>query len=245
MESELNEQLKLLIELQELDSSILSIAEKIESLPARLDKSRANLKETTSSLQNIRTRYEGLIKKKKDKEFELDEIQERIKRLKDKSSEIKTNKEYEAHLKEIENYNKKKTQVEDELLQYMEEMEGMTDFLKTGERKVKETEDEFKKQERILDEEKNALYKEMEFYKTRRKDFVSRIDEELYGHYMNLLKKFEGLAVVPVENEVCLGCNTNIPPQLYNDIKEDKDIYTCYYCKRFLYYQPNRVHHGR
>lgn len=241
----MNEQLRLLIELQEVDSSILSIAEKIESLPARLDKSRAHLKETTTSLQNIKTMYEELNRKKKDKEFELDEIQERIKRLKEKSSEIKTNKEYEAHLKEIDNYTKKKTQIEDELLRHMEELEGLTDALKTEESKVKKVEEEFKKHERILDEEKKALYKEMEFYKTRRKDFVTRVDEELYEHYMNLLKKFEGLAVVPVENEVCLGCNTNIPPQLYNDIKEDKDIYTCYYCKRFLYYQPHRVHHSR
>jgi len=54
------------------------------------------------------------------------------------------------------------------------------------------------------------------------------------------MQKFErlgGLAVVQVENEICLGCNTNIPPQLYNDIKETSKTYTCYYCKRFLYYQ--------
>jgi len=240
----LNEQLRFLIELQELDSSILSIAEKIESLPTKLEKPRAHLKELTSSLQKIKARYEELTHKKKDKEFELDEIQEKIKKLKAKSGEIKTNKEYEAHLKEINNYDKKKTQVEDELLLFMEELEGITEILKSEELKVKKAEEEFKRHERILDEEKKALYQEMEIYKTRRKDFVARIDGELYEHYMNLLKKFEGLAVVPVENEVCLGCNTNIPPQLYNDIKENKDIFTCYYCKRFLYYQTHRVNEG-
>jgi predicted nucleic acid-binding Zn-ribbon protein len=54
------------------------------------------------------------------------------------------------------------------------------------------------------------------------------------------MQKFDrlgGLAVVQAKNEICLGCNTNIPPQLYNDIKETGKTYTCYFCKRFLYYQ--------
>jgi len=237
----LNEQLKILIELQELDASILSIAEKIESLPSRLDKFRSVLKEATSSFQRVKTRYDELNKKKKEKESELDDIQERINRLKEKSREIKTNKEYEAHLKEIDSHNKKKTEVEDELLKYMEELETLTFTLKEEDSKVKKVEEEFKRHEIELDEERKALYREIDLYKIQRKGLVARIDEELYSHYMNLIKRYEGVAVVRVEDEVCLGCNTNIPPQLYNDIREDKDIYTCYYCKRFLYYKPKGV----
>lgn len=232
----MNEQLKRLIELQKLDSSIISIAEKIESLPGKLEKPRALLKESTTSFQKIKTRLEEINRRKKDKDLELEEVHDKINKLKSKSSEIKTNREYEAHLKEIETFEKKKFQVEDELLSLMEEGETLTGDSKTEELRLKKAEEDFRQHEKLLEEEKKGLYQEMEMYKTKRKDFVAQIDEEIYEQYMSLLKRFGGLAVVKVENEVCLGCNTNVPPQLYNDIKETENIYTCYYCKRFLYY---------
>ncbi len=70
----------------------------------------------------------------------------------------------------------------------------------------------------------------------KRKNLVSKIDEEIYERYMNIMKSAGGVAVVQTQNEVCLGCNTNIPPQLYNDIKNDHGIFSCYHCNRFLFY---------
>ena len=77
----------------------------------------------------------------------------------------------------------------------------------------------------------------MEMYKIRRKDIVRKIDGEIYEQYMDLAKSAGGIAVVQTVNEVCLGCNTNIPPRLYNDIKDNKDIFICCYCNRFLFYK--------
>ncbi|MBI4838497.1 MAG: hypothetical protein HY806_05025 [Nitrospirae bacterium] len=34
-----------------------------------------------------------------------------------------------------------------------------------------------------------------------------------------------------------MGCHTNIPPQLFNDIKDNDDILTCCYCHRMLYHE--------
>ncbi len=119
----------------------------------------------------------------------------------------------------------------------MEDIEDLTKDLQKEDLKVKKAEVEVTQQVKALEEEKKKLHSDMEMHKAKRKDFVTRINEETYGQYMNLLKRSGGLAVVPTKNEVCLGCNTNIPPQLYNDIKKNDDLYTCYYCKRFLYYQ--------
>ncbi len=233
----MDEQLKLLVGLQEIDSSILSIAEKIETLPKKLEQFKTSLKEANTSFQKVKEKYENLNKNKKDKEFELEEIQEKIDKLKSRSREIKTNKEYEAHLKEIEGLEKNKYLIEDNILSLMEDIEDLTKNLQKENLKVKKAEDDFKQHVKALEGEKKKLHSEMEMHKAKRKDLVARVDEETYAQYMNLLKRLGGLAVVPAKNEVCLGCNTNIPPQLYNDIKKNDDIYTCYYCKRFLYYK--------
>jgi len=233
----LNEQLKLLIELQEIDSSILSIAERIEALPGKLEQFKAPFKEANILLQKAKTQFESLGKNKKDKEVETEEFQEKINKLKSKSKEIKTNKEYEAFLKEIEGFEKEKYKIEDQILSIMEKLEAFAKDMQKEEARVKKTEEEFRQQEKALEEEKAKLHAEMETYKTKRKEFVAKVDGELYEQYMNLLKRSGGLAVVPAKNEVCLGCNTNIPPQQYNDIKKSDNIYNCYYCKRILFYK--------
>lgn len=233
----MEEQLKLLIELQEIDSFILSIAEKIESLPRRLEQFKHPLKEESESVQKAEAKSDVLNKKKKEKDMELDEIQDRINKLKARSSEIKTNKEYEAHIKEIEGFEKSKYKMEDEILSLMEDIENYSGYLKEKKMKVKKAEDEFQLQEKVLEEEKKNLHSEMEMCKSKRRDFVAGIDEENYDQYMKLLDRMGGVAIVPTQNEICLGCNTNIPPQLYNDIKKNDRIITCYYCKRLLYYK--------
>lgn len=237
MEARLNEQLRLLISLQEIDSAILSIAEEIELLPRKLEKSKAQLKEVGTSFEKVKARFEELNKNKKQKELGVEEIEDKINKLKAKSAEIKTNKEYEAYLKEIKTFENDKYQIEEEILSIMEALDSLTKGLKEEEIKLKKVEENFKQEEKLLEEEKNKLYSEMEMFKSKRRDIVRQVDEEIYGKYMTLIKSPGGVVVVRTENEVCLGCHTNIPPQLYNDIKNGNDIFVCCYCNRFLFYK--------
>ena len=101
----------------------------------------------------------------------------------------------------------------------------------------KKAEEDFKQEEKALEEERNKLHSEMETYKIKRKDVVRKIDGEIYEKYMSLIKNSGGIAVAQTQDEVCLGCHTNIPPQLYNDIKNNEDIFTCCYCNRVLFYK--------
>jgi predicted nucleic acid-binding Zn-ribbon protein len=234
----LNEQLKFLIELQELDSSIISMAEKIEMIPRKLDQFNSPLKQLNELFQKTKTKYSALIKKKKDKDLLLDEMQDKINKLKSRGGDIKTNKEYEAHLKEIQGFEKNVSKVEDELIAVMEEIEAFEKELKVEEMKVKKAEEDYKLQEKILGEEQKKLRAGLETEKAKRKDFVSRLDDENYTQYMNLLKRYGDKVVVETKNEICLGCNTNIPPQLYNDIKKGDVLYNCFFCKRYLYIKP-------
>lgn len=232
----MNEQLKLLMGLQEIDSAILAIAEGIELLPNKLEKGRAILKETSAVFDKVKAKYEEANSRKKKKESDLEEIQEKISKLKSKSSEIKTNKAYEAHLKEIKTFEDNKYQIEEEILSSMETLDSLSKDIKKEEAKFKKTEENFRHEEKLLEEEKNRLHSEMEVFKTKRKDIAKRVDEEIYDKYMNLIKSSGGLAVVETQNEICFGCHTNIPPQLYNDIRSTQDIFNCYYCNRFLFY---------
>ena len=212
------------------------MADRIDEVPRQLNQYGAPLKAASESLQKSQAKFESLKKKKKERDLKLDEIQEKITKLKTRSSDIKTNKEYEAHKKEIEGFEKNIYQIEDDILVLMEEMEGFEKSLKEDESRVKKDEDVFKQQEKLLVEEQDKLRVELEAQKAKRNEFASQIEKDYYNQYMALLKRLGDKAVVETRNEICLGCNTNIPPQLFNDIKKDEGSYSCYYCKRFLYY---------
>lgn len=235
----MNEQLKILAGLQEIDSSVLSLVEQIDALPGKLEQYRAPLKEAKDLLDKVKIRSELLDKNKKDKDIHLDELQNEIDKLKGRSAEVKTNKEYEANLKEIDVFEKNRYRVEDEVLVMMEEIETFSDSLKEEAAKVEAAEKAFKNEEEKQVEEKKKLLSGIEAIKAKRAEYVEKLDKRTYDRYMQLLEKLGGLAVVETKNEICLGCNTNIPPQLYNDIKKGDGVYTCFYCNRLLYYKDN------
>ncbi len=232
----MHEQLKLLIDLQAIDSSILSMAERIEQVPRQINQYKAPLKEATESFQKSKVKYETLVKKKKNKDLKVDEIHDRISKAKARSGDIKTNKEFEAHKREIENFEKSIYQVEDDILTAMEEIEATEILLKEEEAKVKKSEDDLKQIEKRLSEEQGKLQVALEVDKAKRNEFAARINKDYLHQYMVTLNRVGDKAVVETKDEICFGCNTNIPPQLYNDIRKSDRIYTCFYCKRFLYY---------
>ena len=233
----MNEQLSLLISLQEIDSAILAIAESIESLPNKLNSARALLKKANTAFEKFKAEYQKVEKQKKQKEGELEETQEKINKLKAKSAEVKTNKEYEAYLKEIKAFEDTRYQIEENILSAMETIDALSGNMKQEEAEYEKAEEKFRQEEKALEEEKNRLSSDIDTYKSKRKDLADKLDNEIYNRYVSILEAAGGVAVVPVQNEVCLGCNTNIPPQLYNDIKNNDDIFSCCYCNRFLFYR--------
>jgi predicted nucleic acid-binding Zn-ribbon protein len=231
-----------LISLQEIDSAILSNTEEIEHLPDKLEKSKILLKEASALFDKIKAESGHSEKIRKQKEGELEELQEKINKLKAKSMEIKTNKEYEAHLKEIQTFEDTRYKIEDDILSSMERLDTLSGDLKSEEVKLKKVEEEFERENKELEKEKDVLNNKMETFKTKRNELVAVIDREIYDDYMSKIKNLGGVAVVQTKNEVCMGCYTNIPPQLFNDIKNTDEIFTCYHCNRFLYYSEIDSH---
>jgi len=66
----------------------------------------------------------------------------------------------------------------------------------------------------------------------------------MYREYMKKLESGQGLAVVEVKDSVCMGCNMNIPPQLYVEVRKGEEIFTCPQCRRFLFFRYDQADNG-
>ena len=93
--------------------------------PLRIQKLRDELNAVQSRFQKDRETLEGLKKERHKIEIEIQDLENRVQKSTIKLSNIKSNKEYGAALKEIEESKKAKFLVEDKAIQAMEEIEEM------------------------------------------------------------------------------------------------------------------------
>ncbi|MFN3739821.1 MAG: zinc ribbon domain-containing protein [Thermodesulfovibrionales bacterium] len=234
--------LQKLIELQELDQTILQMTKKIETeIPAGISEISRLSEKLQKDAERIRLKGTETEKRKKQKELELQDIEEKINKLKARAPEIKTNKEYQALLNEIETAQREKIKIEDEILALMEMAEQVRIELKIQEEEFKKKEAELENKKKELLTVKEETEERLEGLRQKRNLLIKEIEPSDYELYMSLLEKNRGIAVTVAIDAVCQGCYLNIPPQLYVEIRKNDRLIQCPQCKRILYWRPPDV----
>ncbi|TAN37928.1 MAG: hypothetical protein EPN25_14765 [Nitrospirae bacterium] len=223
-----------LIKLQEIDSHILSKRRFIDKVPYRILEKDLPLKQAQAELEKMQQKNEALNRKKRDQEKRVEEISEKIKKMKART-DLKTNKEYQAHLKEIEASEKEISDIEEAILLMMDDFEALSKVQKEKEAKVALERANLDAMKKELDQEVVLYERELSRKKEERAVLVGSLDPADYKFYMRLLENCNGTAVVGARDEVCSGCNMNIPPQLYAEIRKNEELITCPQCSRILY----------
>ncbi len=233
----MNAQIKLLIELQGMDKAIIEKNSFIEQAPKRIQEGEKSSRGARELMESVRKEHDSLLKQKRDMDSELEQMNQKIAKLKARTSDIKTNKEYQAHLKEIEAAEKEVFRYEDGILGLMEKIEASDRNLKTAAAASKEEEAKAEVVKKKLEGESGESRKELSVLMQKRADFAGKIETDVYELYMNLLEKHGGIAIARVRHEICGGCNMKIMPQLFVHVKETDEIYQCPQCDRILYYE--------
>ncbi len=229
--------IRLLIQLQGADSRILEKRAFIDKVPLRIHEVDEPLKQASAALEKMKLKAETLLKKKREKEKSLEELQDKISKMKARVSDIKTNKEYQAHLKEIESSEKGISGIEEEILVVMEEIDASATERKEKEATFNAEVEKMEALKKELDVEVRKDEEDLARLKEERAGVVSRLDPDVYNKYMTILRTGSGLAVTRTKNEICLGCNMNIPPQLFVEIMKGEEVIQCPQCRRILYYE--------
>ncbi len=121
----LNSTLIPLIELQKFDLRIAEVKEQRRKIPERLETTESPLREAKRIVQEATAAVETFTKERRSYEKDLEAHEDRIGKMKDRASQLKTNQEYQAHLFEIELANKKRGEIEENILVAMEKIDQM------------------------------------------------------------------------------------------------------------------------
>src|SRR3989339_1254832 len=149
--------LKLLLDLQTCDNRITEILRKKAEGPLRIKGLRGDLEEIDRQNKETQDKLEGLKKERRGFESEVQELVGKIQKSSIKLSNVKSNKEYAAALKEIEDLKSMQISLEDKILKYMEDIEGLENDLQSRKKKRQEAAAEAEKMTMMVQEEMKEL----------------------------------------------------------------------------------------
>ncbi len=232
-------QLDLLWELQKIDLELREIKDSQEGYPKEVKRLDEKEKIEKEKVQKEKEKVEVLEKERRKKEGHLSLEQERIKKTEGRMFEVKTNKEYQALLTEIETVKGANSREEEEILTLLEEIDELKKSISKRDKEaaavLSKIEGEKKSLQEKMTRDQEVLKRRME----RREAVTKQLEATLYRLYNTLKDKRRGVGVVSVKHETCQGCFVNVPPQLFIEVQKHKALVRCPNCNRILYWEGN------
>lgn len=235
MRETLETQLDLLIGLAKLDGKIAGLRVQLGKIPIAIEARREEYQESEKVLSGAKEEIGAAKKERRRAEGELDGHLEKINKLNNQQSLVKTNKEYQALLGEIEKLKAQQDAYEEKILELMEQAGTVEKQITVAEGVVAEARKVFEEEEARLLAEEKELRSSLESVESSRAEKVTSIEKETLQTYSRV-KSLRGDAVAEVVDELCLGCRVAVPPQKFADVMLNKVVQTCAHCNRILYY---------
>jgi len=233
----IKENLKILRQLQEIELAIKELQYEMDSIPQQMQRIDYKIEELRRLLEEEKKNEELSQKKRRQLEANLEDLQNQRSKYKEQLLQVKTNKEYQAMLREIENIEEEISQKETQILIEFEKQDEI------GER-IKETEQNSIQQKLIGDKEKEKLNQKMKELEEecqklmKHKSFYEdKLPKDLLDTYNRIKLVRDGIALAEVRDSICQVCYVRLPPQFFNDIKANKRLFTCSNCNRILYFK--------
>lgn len=231
----LKAQIDSLIRLQTIDSEIYALRYEKESKPQEIKILEASFEEKKQRVANLQGSLLDLQKQRKDRELELASQEESVKKLQTQLYLLKTNKEYQAMLQQIEDAKADVSVIEDKILELFGHIDKAKFDIDQEKQKIQEEEKVFLDQKKKIENRLKEIDGRLAQLDVHRKQIIPEIDAKVFTQYERILSNRDGLAIVNVKNNSCQGCNMFVPPQVINLIRMYERLVTCEVCNRILY----------
>jgi predicted nucleic acid-binding Zn-ribbon protein len=227
-----------LIQLQEIDSEIRQTTlflESIAPLIQDIDKRIAASGQAASSAKDKMSRSQ---KKRRELEAEVKDLKVQIGKYKRQTNEVKTNKEYSALLKEIEESEKKVDGLEEAFISEMLLEDDIQKEIRAADQKFAAAQQKLTREKERIFQKKREVEEKASLLSGRREALLAQLPREQVNLYLRIFRNKGGIALSPVTDDFCSMCHMRVRPQVLNELKEAKKLILCENCGRVLYYKP-------
>lgn len=233
----MNFQLSLLVQLQQLDLKLHDLEKQQQQIPKRLHAAQSPVDEARKRAEDLKPLLETIAAQRRSSEDDLSAHESHVQKMRGRLNELKTNKEYQAHLFELELANKKKDGLEERVLLAMERGEEKRKELDEVENLLQELTQTLEREKGELDDLSAKLAEEVVRIEQEKQSLIASLEKRVHHRYSMLKSSMKLVVVATVQGETCQGCQLQIPPQLVASVKRADDLLTCPYCHCILYYE--------
>jgi predicted nucleic acid-binding Zn-ribbon protein len=235
--SNLKSQLRILVAMQKTEVEIRRNEKDLACIDERVNALNAERLECQDRMVDQEKLLTDLKKQYRFDDDEVKSIEAQILKSKEKLSAVKTNKEYQSMLKEIDELKTKASRLEDQILVNLEQIE-------TSEKDLVESKADLDDVSAEVEEKQNNILTQAESQKRqlsslgkKRDEIWESIEPKNQTVYQNVKRQGRGIAMAEVIDGVCQACRMNIPPQLFHELLRMDTIRMCPHCQRIMYYK--------
>jgi len=235
MDFSVEQKLKALFDLQNVDSEIDKIRIQRGELPLEVQDLEDDIAGLQTRIDNFNEETGALETDISNKENQIKEAKVAIKKYEKQQDNVRNNREYDSLTKEIE-FQKLEMQLADKkIVELKATIENKTEVISESKGSLKERKGDLKFKKKELDDIVAGTEKEEKKLIKKSNGAEKIIEERLLTGYKRIRDNARnGLAVVAVERDACGGCFNKIPPQRQLDIRLHKKVIICEHCGRIL-----------
>lgn len=235
----MQQKLELLLKLQVIDYDLGELERSKEYLPDMMENLTREIKEAQEQYDNTVKSLEEAKLKQKDLELEIKTKEAELQKFQQQMMSIKTNKEYDALVAEIDKVKAYISTQETELLETIDLVTLLENNIKDYKIKLEQTKENNTKQLGILQKKIDSIGDKVSGKETKRQEITTEIPKQLMSVYERVRKGKGGSAVVAVKKRACGACYKSLTPKKIQDIRKGNKILTCDNCGRLLYWDDN------
>jgi hypothetical protein len=233
---DLRSQISVLVEIQELEAEARKLQRQLDAIPVRvgaLEQRKSAFEEllarSAAELDALRKEYRGM-------ERESQENRQKMARSRERLMAVKTNKEYAAGLKEIEDLEALNSELEDRMIERLEAIDNAEKHVAERQRSAKALTVEVQGELTQLSADTELVKQELARLTAQCQQRWKDVTPEMLAiSRATRARQPTGNIVAPVTDALCRGCQRNIPHQLYNELQRWDTVRHCPHCQRIIY----------
>lgn len=235
MVCEMSPEIYTMLELQSIWDKVLAAKNEIVRSRHAIDFWRGEMKAIEDKMADLRSRVNQLKTNIKQKELELHDVESRIQFLDSRKNSLKSQRDFDSMSTEMETLNKKKDEIENNMLQYMEDVDAIEGELSVFHKEMPKRLNQIEKDVEELQNKLEYLQKEAEDNAAQFTKQITELPPDLRARFAKVIET-KGNAIVPLENGTCMGCHFQVPVYVKDEVAKSKSV-ACTNCGRFLYFK--------
>ena len=229
--------LERLITLQRVEIDRSAVSRIVSEIPQRQADLESRAAGARAALEAAKAQHTAMSTDRRNAEKEMASAEARLAKFRDQQQNVKTNKEYQAMLHEIDTAKADVDKWQEQVILRMDDVDAAAGELKQQEAALKAVEAEIAKARAALDAERAEAEQRLAALDGERNQLAATIeDPRALQIFDGLVRSRKTVALSQAIDGLCIECRVRLRPQVFAEVRRNDALRQCDNCQRILYY---------